>query len=135
MNQADSAKNSCIIFVFHGSKDPNAGSKAVEMVSKMGIKEKSDVRFGFLMHQEPIVTSVIREAAENGYALIRIVPLLILPGFHVRTDLPSLLEEMTRKFKNVRFELMPSLAEDEDFIAWLSSKTVKLREKEGQDDL
>ena len=70
----------------------------------------------FLELMTPDLESAIALQVQRGFEAIRIVPLFLGPGGHVRDDLPRLAQTAREQYPQVRIELATPAGEDPDII-------------------
>lgn len=97
-----------IVIVGHGSRVPESKGIYEEIARIAGKKSGLEVRVGYMKHWKPTLIETINAFIEKGIKRIVIVPLFLLPGLHVKDDIPVLLglkEGETPGFGYGRIEL------------------------------
>ena len=69
-----------------------------------------------LVHRE----QAIRALAGEGVTAIRVLPLFLALGKHLRRDIPVLAREVAAAFPNLAIEFLPALGETPEFAESLS---------------
>lgn len=107
-----------LVLFAHGSRDPNWRAP-FEQLRRDLIEDLGEaaVRLCYLEFEPPGLDEVLAEAAEDQVERVRILPLFIAAGKHVREDLPNLVEQATRAHPAMAIELLPTLGEDPRFVA------------------
>ena len=106
-----------IILFGHGSRDPHWIQPFERLASR--VRERSgkvEVRLAFLELMRPDLGAAAAELIATGVDSIRVVPVFIGEGDHVRTDLPVLIEQVRRQYPAVRLECAPAVGEDDDVL-------------------
>jgi sirohydrochlorin cobaltochelatase len=103
-----------IILFAHGSRDP-AWSKPMLAIAEL-IRQKQpgvQVQCAYLEMMAPSLSDCATGLVALGASSIRVMPLFLGVGKHVREDLPALIETLRKNHPAVRFELLPTVGEDE----------------------
>ena len=113
-----------IILFAHGSRDP---SWAMPMRSLAERIERSapgtPIRLAFLESMSPDLEGAIGEMIAMGIASIRVAPLFLGQGIHMRRDLGLKTAEVRQAHPELRIEILPSVGEAEPVLeamaAWI----------------
>lgn len=110
-----------IIIFAHGSKD-ELWRQPVEAVaaSVQSASPTTMVRCAYLEWTQPNLASALRELVELGTTSVRILPMFLGIGKHVREDLPLLIEDLIKKFPQIQVHVLPSVGENTDVISKLA---------------
>jgi sirohydrochlorin cobaltochelatase len=86
------------ILLSHGSKvkESNDASKNVLKELKKSLK---NVELAFLELAEPDFQSAVKSLKESGVSHIKVLPLFLAPGKHVREDVPHLCEMFSKEYE------------------------------------
>lgn len=106
-----------IVLFAHGSRD-SAWSKPFEALAS-SIKARSpdaEVVIAFLETMEPSLEDAVHVLTRKGVALIRIVPVFLAAGSHVREDLPKLLARVRASHPGVDISADPPIGEEPAII-------------------
>lgn len=79
----------------------------------------------FLKGSEPDLMSAMNKAAEKQANKIIIIPMLLLPGFHIEYDIPKIVKDFKQKHPSIEVFLDKCLTEDEDFLAYIKMRLGK----------
>ncbi len=103
--------NAIILFA-HGSRDP-AWFAPFEMLRERVLThtQGQPVRLAYLEFAGPTLQQAIAQAVSEGALAVRVVPVFLAAGAHVRQDLPVLVQEARLAHPNVVIELMPPVGE------------------------
>lgn len=95
-----------IVLLAHGSRDPD-WSGPFELLREAVARRapESTVVLAYLDHSTPDFVTAVDDAVARGATSIRVVPLFLGPGAHVRIDVPKLLEAAIAKHPRVQFVL------------------------------
>ncbi|MFQ5976013.1 MAG: CbiX/SirB N-terminal domain-containing protein [Candidatus Hydrothermarchaeales archaeon] len=80
-----------IVIVGHGSSTKESRGIYEEIAKKTSEKSEYEVQVGYMKHGRPTLIEAVNRFVKNGVKKIIIVPLFLLPGLHVREDIPVLL--------------------------------------------
>ncbi len=80
-----------VVIIGHGSRVPESRGIYEEIARKAQEKSGLMVRVGYMKHWTPTFTEAVRGFLEEGVKRVIIVPLFLLPGLHVKEDIPVLL--------------------------------------------
>jgi len=110
-----------IVLFAHGSRDAR-WREPVEAVARR-IAERdpmAQVACAYLELVEPDLPTAATRMAADGVHSIRVVPLFLGMGRHVREDLPRLLEQLRAAHPAVAFSLQDAVGEDPRVIDLLA---------------
>ncbi|MFA5455015.1 MAG: CbiX/SirB N-terminal domain-containing protein [Sulfurimonas sp.] len=85
------------ILLSHGSKVKASNDASFEVLKKLRNKIKY-VELAFLELAEPDFENAVKLLQESGVSSIKVLPLFLAPGKHVREDVPALREMCARKY-------------------------------------
>ncbi len=104
---------SCLVLFAHGSRDPRWRAPFERLAADL--REEGDpgrVRLAYLEFVEPSLEEAVRAAVSGGARAIRVLPLFLASGAHVREDLPVEAARLRRAHPDVEIELAAPLGED-----------------------
>ncbi|MBL0422071.1 CbiX/SirB N-terminal domain-containing protein [Ramlibacter sp. AW1] len=102
-----------VILFGHGSRDPQWRRPMDAVASRLAQREPElAVRCAFLELMQPDLPSAAAELARLGLRKVRIVPLFLGVGRHVREDLPRLVELLAAAHPAVAWALQPAVGEE-----------------------
>ncbi len=88
-----------IIVLFHGSKHPEANTKARVLVKRLAAQMPArKVEVAFLVQSKPLLVDAIKELAETNPRRITIVPAFLFKGTHVTRDITTAISEAKKEF-------------------------------------
>ena len=97
----------------HGSRDPQWVAPFEQI--RAGVERRRPecaVALAYLEHSTPDFLSAVDALVARGSTVIKVVPLFLGPGGHVRGDVPQLIERATLKHPRLKFDLMPFIGDD-----------------------
>ncbi|WP_428266043.1 sirohydrochlorin chelatase [Haliangium sp.] len=105
--------NTSWLLIAHGSRDPAWARPFERLAAAVG------ARLAFMELGGPTVAEAVAEAVAAGAEHIRVLPLFMAVGRHVKHDIPASVEAARAAHPGVRIELLASLGESERFWAAL----------------
>jgi sirohydrochlorin cobaltochelatase len=111
-----------ILLFAHGARDPRWSAPLERLAEVVRSGDASvEVGLAFLEFMSPTLPEAIAQAVGQGVAHIRVVPVFLAAGGHVKRDLPRMLEEAKALHPGLVVELAPVLGEDEGVIAAMAA--------------
>ena len=111
MNPSIDSGTGVVLFA-HGSRDPlwrlPIDAVAQQMTSQW---PNMSVAVAFLELTQPDLPSTVEQMMKQGLSHVRIVPMFLGVGRHVREDLPEIVRGLTDAYPQMRFELVPAIGE------------------------
>ncbi|MBU3724680.1 MAG: cobalamin biosynthesis protein CbiX [Burkholderiaceae bacterium] len=103
-----------ILLLAHGSRDPKwrAPFESIEQITRDAAS--GPVIVSFLESMQPDFIAGVRELAGQAVEVIRVVPVFLAAGAHLRQDLPKLVEEAQSEFPGLTFQVLPAIGETEE---------------------
>ncbi|WP_456474182.1 CbiX/SirB N-terminal domain-containing protein [Candidatus Pyrohabitans sp.] len=80
-----------IVIVGHGSRLPETRGIYETIAGIAQARSGYEVRVGYMKHHSPNLVEAVQGMIDEGFKRIVVVPLFIVPGLHVRDDIPILL--------------------------------------------
>ena len=120
-----------LILFAHGSRDPTWRAPFDAIVARVRARRpQADVSVAFLERASPALDEAVEAAIARGARGVRIVPMFLGLGGHLRHDMPKLVDAVRARHPAVSIAVMPSLGEAEDVLdamaAWLAAMAVAL---------
>jgi sirohydrochlorin cobaltochelatase len=100
-----------VILFAHGSRDP-LWRLPLEAVAQRLAQRGALVRCAYLELDTPELPACVAELAAAGAQDIRIVPMFLGAGRHVRQDLPALVGRLRQEHPGIGFDLRQPVGED-----------------------
>ena len=99
--------NTKTILLAHGSSDPDWCAAFVEM-TQLSVESKTSVALAFMELSEPSLEEEVRNAKEQGYNQVKVLPLFLAEGRHLKKDVPGMLETYKERYQ-INTELLPPI--------------------------
>ena len=119
MNKAVSTH---VILFCHGSSDPLWAAPFRELTEELQKTYGTDcVHLGFLERSEPDLRTLVAKIAESGPGHVKVLPVFLSAGKHLREDVPPLLEDFSKEYQDLTFELLAPVGRQPVFMNMLES--------------
>ncbi len=106
----------------HGARDAAWADPFRAVAAQIRVAHPSlDVELGFLEIMTPDLQTAADALVGRGCRQVRVVPLFLGTGGHVRRDLPILLERLRTRHPTVQWELRPAIGEHPAVIEAIAS--------------
>ena len=114
--------DSALILFAHGSRDQD-WVRPFERLRETVARQvpHCEVALAYLESSAPDLDLCVRTLAAGGITAIRVLPLFLALGKHLRTDLPALAQRITHDHPRLRIEFLPALGEAPEFVAALGA--------------
>lgn len=100
-----------LIMLAHGSSNQSWSDAFFEMTQ--GVRERfPSAELAFMELSTPSLNETCRTAARDGYTLIRVLPLFLSTGRHLKKDVPKIIESLTSEL-SLKIELLPPIGEQD----------------------
>lgn len=114
-----------LILFAHGSRDPAWRAPFDRVAARVrALRPDGQVVVAFLEFAAPSLPDAVADAAARGATAIRIVPMFLGLGGHLRHDMPGIVEAARARAPGVEVTVTPSLGEAEEVLqamaAWLA---------------
>lgn len=115
-----------IVLFAHGSRDAR-WREPVEAVAQQvaALAPTARVVCAYLELVEPDLPRAAGALIASGCVEVKVVPLFLGMGKHVREDLPKLLDDLRTQHTDIRFTLAPAVGEDPKVIDLLARTALK----------
>jgi sirohydrochlorin cobaltochelatase len=115
-----------IILFAHGARDERWAEPFERIASKVRAAAPGLlVELAYLEHLEPSLEQATRRLAKLGATAIRVVPLFLGRGGHLRGDVPRLIAAAAAALPGVSIELARSAGEDDALVDALAAYCVR----------
>ena len=108
-------KSGLILFA-HGSRDRDWARPFQQLAETLGKKLDRPVELAYLEFMEPTLDQAIAALARKGVDAIRVVPVFLGQGGHLKEDLPRLAASAGQKYPQMKIELAPAIGEQASVI-------------------
>lgn len=119
-------KTGLILFA-HGSRDPQWRQPFEAMLQKARTEHAGPVALAFLEYMQPSLNEAIDVMAQAQVTHIRIVPVFLAVGSHVRKDLPELIAQARDKHPNLFISATAAIGEQPEIQAAIAAFAVAAR--------
>ena len=113
-----------LILFAHGSRDP-AWRAPFDLVAARvrALRPDVPIELAFLEHASPSLPDAVEALVARGAAAVKIVPLFLGIGGHLRKDLPALVAAISDRHPGLAVATTPALGESPEVLeavaAWL----------------
>ena len=94
----------------HGSSNSSWSDAFTDMTAPVR-KECDSASLAFMELSSPTLFESCREAAQQGYQAIRVLPLFLATGRHLKRDVPEMIRQLTDEL-NIEISLLPAIGEN-----------------------
>ena len=102
------------VLIAHGSRDPAWAEPFMRLAHGAG------ARLAFVEMGSPTVDEAVTRAIAEGARTVRLLPLVMAVGRHVRPDIPASVDSLRAAHPDCTIEILPCLGENEHFWAALA---------------
>ena len=100
-----------IVLFAHGSRDREWARPFEQLAASVSSKVDAPVRLAYLELMQPSLDDAIGTLVREGMTLIRVVPVFLGAGGHVKNDLPKLVASARAQHPKVVIELEAPIGE------------------------
>jgi sirohydrochlorin cobaltochelatase len=101
--------DTAFVLVAHGSRDPAWAEPLVHLARSVG------ARLAFVEMGTPSIDEAVTQAFADGARIVRLLPLFVAVGRHVKRDIPASVEALRAAHPDRIIEILPPLGESERF--------------------
>jgi sirohydrochlorin cobaltochelatase len=105
-----------IVLFAHGSRDQDWARPFRSLADTLRKRVDGPVEIAYLEFMEPTLEQAISMLARDGINAVRIVPVFLAQGGHLKKDLPRLAADAGQKFPQMKIELAPAIGEQPGVI-------------------
>jgi sirohydrochlorin cobaltochelatase len=119
-----------LVLFAHGSRDPRwrAPFERLEQSLRDALGAER-VTLAYMEFTGPTLLDAAEEAARDGIAVLRVLPLFLSAGAHVATDVPAQAVEARRRHPHLVVEVLPPIGEDPRFVALMKAAASEALER------
>ena len=115
-----SKQSTHVILFCHGSSNPLWAAPFRELTTELQAKYGANqVHLGFLELSEPNLETLVRKIAQSGPGHVKVLPVFLSAGKHLREDVPPLLVKFGEEYQDLTFELLEPVGRQPAFITML----------------
>jgi len=106
-----------IVLFAHGSRDP-LWHRPIQVVAERVAMLQPGVKVvcAYLEFNSPSLENAVNDLVNQGFDNLRLVPMFLGVGKHVREDLPNMLAELGQRFPGLALETLPAVGEHPDLL-------------------
>jgi sirohydrochlorin cobaltochelatase len=102
-----------LILFAHGSREPGWAEPFEQLAARVRVAApQAQVRLAFLELMQPDLAGAAAQLVAAGVDTIRIVPIFLGQGGHLRRDLPLLVDDLLAQFPEAKFAYAPAAGDD-----------------------
>lgn len=102
-----------LVLLGHGARDARWKQPMVRVKDLIAQSHPDlPVALAFLEWMEPTLEGAIEQLVAQGVNEVRVVPMFLGQGGHVREDLPRLMAQASQRFSGLRLSAKPAIGED-----------------------
>jgi sirohydrochlorin cobaltochelatase len=102
----------CLILLAHGSPDPRWRAPFQTLAEAVGREQgASRIKLAYMEFSSPTLADAARQARQEGFTILRILPLFMAAGAHVDRDIPALADALRKDFPELTVEILPAAGE------------------------
>lgn len=116
------------ILLSHGSKVKASNEASFKVLEELR-KNIKNIELAFLELAEPDFENAVKLLKEAGVASIRVLPLFLAPGKHVREDIPSLCKACSEKYK-IEINVLEHIGANNGYVKLIEEILLSGREHE-----
>ena len=106
-----------IVLFAHGSRDPLWHRPMQAVAERVGLQlPGAKVTCAYLELSTPSLLDAVQALVDQGCTQLRVVPMFLGVGKHVREDLPVMLQALRDAHPHVAFEPLPAVGEHPDLL-------------------
>jgi len=110
-----------IVLFAHGSRDPLWHRPMLAVAERVSaLQPDLAVACAYLELSTPSLSDAVAELVRQGCTQVRVVPMFLGVGKHVREDLPVMLQALRDIHPSVTFEPLPAVGEHPDLLNLLA---------------
>ena len=105
-------QNRCLIIAAHGSRRTESNDSVSKLVDSLGQRLQNhytDIKHAFLEFAQPDIGSAIDQAVAAGAQSIIVLPFFLSDGYHVKRDIPDIVDGKRNTYTQVVFEVLPHI--------------------------
>ncbi|MFO1398926.1 MAG: CbiX/SirB N-terminal domain-containing protein [Burkholderiales bacterium] len=111
-----------VVLFAHGSRDPRWAEPFGRLAERVATTEGAPpVKLAYLDFMTPDLVAAAESLVGQGCSALRIVPVFLGQGGHLREDLPRRVEAVRARFPQVTVELLPAVGEHPDVLAAIAA--------------
>jgi len=115
-----------LILFTHGSREPGWAEPFEQLAARVRVAApQAQVRLAFLELMQPDLAGAAAQLVSAGVDTIRIVPIFLGQGGHLRRDLPLLVNDLRAQFPEAKFAYGPAAGDDAGVLDAIAAYCVR----------
>jgi sirohydrochlorin cobaltochelatase len=115
-----------LILFAHGSREPGWAEPFEQLAARVRVAApQAQVRLAFLELMQPDLAGAAAQLVSAGVDTIRIVPIFLGQGGHLRRDLPLLVDDLRVQFPEAKFAYAPAAGDDAGVLDAIAAYCVR----------
>jgi sirohydrochlorin cobaltochelatase len=111
-NRKEDRAGQGIVLFGHGARDPEWAGPMRRMAARIEAQAPAvPVRLAFMEFMTPTLDEAVDQLVASGVDRIRVVPVFLAQGGHLKRDVPLAVEAAARRHETVTFELVMAAGE------------------------
>jgi sirohydrochlorin cobaltochelatase len=110
-----------IVLFAHGSRDREWARPFEQLAATLSHQVEGPVEIAYLELMQPSLDEAVSRLETQGATSIRVVPIFLGQGGHVREDLPKLVANARKKHPDIKIELEQPIGEQPAVIEAIAS--------------
>jgi len=108
----------------HGSRDAQWARPFEQLTAIVSRETGARVQLAYLEFMRPGLSEALDSLAGEGVAAIRIVPVFLAVGGHMKYDLPRLVEDARKKHRHLQIDLDRAIGEQEAVLGAIAAAII-----------
>lgn len=105
-----------ILLFAHGSRDASWRAPFDAILAQVRTRHAGPVSLAFLEYMSPDFSAAVADLVRQGASAIRVVPLFLAAGGHVRSCVPRLVSQAEDEHAGLQFSVLPPLGDSETLV-------------------
>jgi sirohydrochlorin cobaltochelatase len=116
------AAASAIVLFAHGARDPDWARPFRQLVAELGERLPGErIVLAFLDLMQPSLPDCAAALYADGVRALRVVPVFLAAGGHLKEDLPRLVESLKARYRDLEITLEPPIGEQPEVISAIAA--------------
>jgi sirohydrochlorin cobaltochelatase len=123
--RADNRLMDGLVLLAHGARDPRWRDPFERLAGKArAARPGTEVSLAFLESMAPALDAAVDDLARAGCTRIRVVPVFLGQGGHVREDIPAAVERVRARHPHIAITLREAVGEDDAVLERIAAVAV-----------
>jgi sirohydrochlorin cobaltochelatase len=107
-----------IVLFAHGARDPDWARPFRQLVVELGERLPGErIVLAFLELMQPSLAECVASLHGDGVRSVRLVPVFLGSGGHLKADLPRLVDEVKSRYRDLAITVEPPIGEQPEVIS------------------